>query len=507
MAQMPRHRQVAWLNEMTNDICTAQHGSLSHKELECAPELMNAWAHLDSPDCALKVESLVKRVIDERTAGNDQASLTLSEYNYLLEGWARSGAGEAAAERCTQIVQAMQSNTERTVHPNLSSFKAVLLSWKQAGRCREAPEESLRMLEWMVELYENGENPQACPDADCFDVVLQIWSRSGRSDAPPKTEKILYAMEAMYEATQNKRLKPRTTSFNAVLNAWAKSNRPKAWKRVLDILGFMELLSQTSGEETVPDQATYVSSIVSLARAKDADPAIAQKLLQRVENIYFANIGNEKVDKSNHNDVDDDDMTAYIGRKSNIHPDTIMYNSVIGCLSRGPSQGNYRKAKSILDHQVKLHQQTDDDNLKPDVYGYTSVMSTCAMETDQRKKAFGVALSAFQHLRNHPEFGVPNHVTYGTMLKCCAKLLPTSDPLREKWVRKIWNMCVENGCVGDMVLSRMRESATGPLFKELMGGVRKKDLPEEWTRNVKEMRDVRVKRSGWAKKAKKTAEV
>ena len=494
VSHMPRQRQLAWLEEMTDNICSTKPGALSHEMLERAPDLMHAWAHLDekqkkrsgSPVCALRVESLVKRVVDERMAGNLDAAMTLAEYNCLLEGWARSGAGEAAAERCTQIVKEMQEHGD--VQPDLSSFKAVLMAWKQSSRSKNAPTQAQRVLEWMVELCRTGENDQACPDADCFDIVMQIWSRSGRKEAPATAERLLYAMEALYEATQDAKLKPRTTSFNAVLAAWAKSHDPTAYKRVLAILGFMEKLSRNS-DDTVPDQASYMTAIVALARSKEADPELAEKLLRRVEGIYLE---------------DDDEIPE-------IRPDTVMYNSVIACWSRGKSEGNFRIAKSTLNRQVQTYRVTKDDRVKPDVFGFTSVMTACAMETKEKAKAFDVALATFQTLRRSEGFGAPNHVTYGTMLKCCAKLLPPNDPLRQKWVRKTWKSSVKNGCVGDMVLRQLREAA-GPLYNELIMTTpdnnsiplppRAANLPAKWTRNVREQRSSHRKRP---KKSRRTA--
>ena len=72
--------------------------------MDSAHDLIYAWAHLDSKECALKVESVVKRVVDERRAGNLEATMPLDDYNLLLEGWVRSKAGTAAAERCEQIL-------------------------------------------------------------------------------------------------------------------------------------------------------------------------------------------------------------------------------------------------------------------------------------------------------------------------------------------------------------------------------------------------------------------
>jgi hypothetical protein len=51
-------------------------------------------------------------------------------------------------------------------------------------------------------------------------------------------------------------------------------------------------------------------------------------------------------------------------------------------------------------------------------------------------------------------------------------------------VRRVFQDAASKGCVGDMVFGRMRESASPDIFKELMKGVDKRQLPAAWTHNV-----------------------
>ena len=46
-----------------------------------------------------------------------------------------------------------------------------------------------------------------------------------------------------------------------------------------------------------------------------------------------------------------------------------------------------------------------------------------------------------------------------------------------------------------MVMGRFREAATPDLFREIMEGVDKKNLPESWSVNVDEKRDCRKRKS------------
>jgi hypothetical protein len=464
---LPRRKQIAWLNKMTENFCSTAPGKLSHEMLESANDLIYAWAHMESKECALKVESLVKRVVDERRAGNLEATMTLIDYNLLLEGWARSKAGTAAAERCEQIMSEMQEHPD--IVPDLDSFKTVLMAWRVSSDPKAAPR-AQKFLEYMMKLYASGQNPFAMPDADCFDIVLQLWARSASDDAPQQTENLVIAMERLYLATQKEQIRPKTTSFNAVLAAWAKSQNPDSGKHVMEILRFMETHAQLGDTSIEPDMVSYSTCIAALTRHQES-PEKAENLLKHVEEA--AKDGN-----------------------SRLVPDTILYNSVMSCWAHSTIPGAYRKARSILDRQMNFHKDlAPGAKSKPDVYGFTSVLASCAMEPKEKYKAFQVALATFQQLRHSEEYGAPNHVTYGTMLKCCARLLCPTNPVRRKWVQTIMNQCIDDGLVGDMVMSRFREAATPDLYREIMNNVDKKNLPSSWTVNVCEKRECRKKKT------------
>ena len=477
-AAVPVKQKVAWLKKLTGDICESPTGELSDEMIQATPEIMKGWrsSKVSGTENAIAVEGLVKRIIDENKAGNPKVvPPSTFDYNCLLEGWARSGAGSFAAERGEQILTEMEERYQDgdiNVQPDLSSFKAVLMAWRESGSSYSA-HRAQRVLSWMLRLYEEGTNERVLPDSDCFDIVLQTWSRSKDKMAPRYAEKLLGEMEKVSQSTQSKRLKPRTVSFNAVLGSWYKSKEKFAYKRVCSILEFMENLYYVEKNERVkPDAATYSIVMGSLAKAADVRGAKkADKILRRLEKEYKA--GNLSWE-----------------------PDTILFNTAIGCWTKSRSEGAYRKARSILDRQLHVY-NSGSKKCRPDVYGYTSVLSSCAVEPGNRKekdKAFNVATSTFTELEQRSEeFGSPNHVTYGTMLKACAHLLPPSSPLRKQWTRRLFEDCAKNGQVGDMVVSRLREAASLPEFKELMQGYTRNSLPRAWTRNVKEKNDYRRK--------------
>lgn len=308
-------------------------------------------------------------------------------------------------------------------------------------------------------------------------------------------------MEQLHRSTGLPQLKPRKTSFNAVLAAHSKSRSDQAVQRAKDILSFMELLAETD-PSVAPDSASYNTVMNCYARSSQADPVVAAQqadaFLRHVVDVYKKNNNSDNNSESN----------------NNIQPDTILFNTAMGLWAKTGRPGSFRRARSILDRQMDLAQTCD--TAEPDVFGVTSVISSCAAETQDRQRAWDVALSTYRQLHNDKMKNVysdcrANHVTYGTMIKACGRLLPFSR--RKKWLLSVFADAVAAGCVGDMVVSKLREAAPANLYRELMQGNSKRNLPAEWTANVREQSEYRTTQKknkgnkGSSRKHRKRAEV
>jgi hypothetical protein len=470
---------MAWLKQMSSELTTAKPGELSRDQLSTAPNILYALAHTrqSSKENALMLESLVKRLIEEQQAGNhDVVGLTVEDYNCVLEGWARSGEGDVAAERCEQILQAMQ---QHGVAPNLSSFKAVLMAWRQATDCSYSPFRAQRILEWMVQLYSDGDNHDSFPDADCFDICLQTWSRSGHPEAPQKAEALLGSMEKLYERTQLERIRPRVTSFNAVLAAWARSKQDNAAERAADILGFMERLPEIS-----PDAASYCTVLTALSRSHAKNPEVAATRAT----IFLRH-------------ALEDAKT----RDPPLELDTILFNTAMGLWSHTNSPMAFQRAYVILQHQRELYHVYGQESCRPDVFGFTSVIACSASVPDTKSflAAWEVAKTTYEMLREEDK---PNHVSYATMLKATGRLLSHDRSKRYNWARKVFGHAVAAGCVNENVLKRLELAVSPKIYCELLQGhaPAPENLPLSWTVNANQTSRTGVKKK---KKMIRRAEV
>jgi hypothetical protein len=133
------------------------------------------------------------------------------------------------------------------------------------------------------------------------------------------------------------------------------------------------------------------------------------------------------------------------------------------------------------------------ERCEPDVYNFTSVLGSFASLAGSRKEkfqAFEFSLSDFNEMRRA---GVtPNHVAYGTMLKAFGRLLPNGD--REKITQEYFRKACDDGCLGTMAMTRLRDAATITQYKGLLEDLDEDNLPHEWIRNVPEKEKKALKR-------------
>jgi len=496
---LPGHTHRAWLKQESFDICELPAGDLTPEMCTKAPQLLSAWAqnpyisHAEQQqhnaqgifphhgkECALECERLLKRLVDERMAGNLNAVATTAVYNSLMNIWGRSGERGAAAQRAEEILVSMQdayTAGETEVQPNIDSFKIVINAWSKAGdNEKDAAHRAQLVLEWMMQLHKSGENDLAQPDQECFDTVLHGWAVSHHADAPQKAEDLMTMLDILY-LEGSTTVKPTRMSFNQLLTAWSKSTEPQAAQRAEDILYHMKHVSILDGNADMkPNTVSYNTVISAWGKSGELDSA------RRANNILKQAIDQEE----------NDGMECI---------DALMFNIVADAYAKTSSNKAHLKSRAVLNRQISLY-ASGHKRCKPDVYSFSSVLGSCASLTGSRKErlqAFDVARRTFGDMR---ESGAdPNHVTYGTMLKACARLLPDGKE-RRTYTREYFRMACQNGCVGDMVMRRLHDAASPDQYNGLMQGLTRSNLPAEWTSAVP-VNDKKKRRRSNAKPVKR----
>ncbi|KAL7506445.1 hypothetical protein ACHAXN_006208 [Cyclotella atomus] len=417
----------------------------------------------------MAVEGLLKRMIDERIAGNEAAIVNTHDYNAVMKSWAMSGEQSAAALRVEEILNMMQEMYERgdeNVKPNLQSFQIAIEAWTKASDDVNAARRAHGILEWMCGVYTSGKNDLAAPDTTCFHMVLKKWAQSKNLESPIMTEQLIMWMQHL-ESTGLDSVKSDTMCFNIAMSAWLKSGDLCAERRIREIFEDMERASRSGHSNFKPDAGTYnivISSMAATARGPDGRAARrADKILSRMEQGFLAGDGT-------------------------LRPDTIVFNQVINFWAKAQSfRGHFLKARDVLDRQIALH-ESGVNKCKPDVMSYTSVIAACAStfgSWGEKKRAFELAHKTFMECCSRSK---PNDVTYGLMFKAVSRLVQSKKE-QNRYSRTLFSLTCDDGMLGEMAFVRLREATSKQTFLELTNGVTNySDLPEEWKCNVRQKR-------------------
>jgi len=191
-------------------------------------------------------------------------------------------------------------------------------------------------------------------------------------------------------------------------------------------------------------------------------------------------------------------MKSITLEKRGFHLSIMMPNIVIKAIARSKDPHGVEKAEQLLVGLEKDY-QSGKSSLRPDVTTYSSVINCCAYHRygEGRSKAMEVAMRTFQKACELKDDS-PNNITYGTLFKAIANLMPADDE-REDLVRSLFDQCCKEGVVDGFVLSQIR-NASPELYRDLieqpcgLGGPDADDrigtilnnVPPEWCENIVE---------------------
>lgn len=186
-----------------------------------------------------------------------------------------------------------------------------------------------------------------------------------------------------------------------------------------------------------------------------------------------------------------------------ITPDSVTFASVLNALAKSKTvRFKAEKCSSILKAMIELHEDDGSYDTRPNIICFNTALNACAFSAqtkkEEQRRALAVAVETFNLMRQG-KYVSPDAVSYGNMLKCCANLMPTGDQ-RNGMASRLFASCCDDGLVGGMCLDEIRRClpnrALFPLLadcgydKALREGqkaysVQLRELPREWTRNVK----------------------
>lgn len=450
--------------------------------------VIDTLARSTQRDAPVRAENLLFRMMDEaeEAAKLEAAGLPAPEggaivptsvtCDAVLNAWARRGSREGA-ERAENILARMENlknqgaeGSGASIRPTAYSYATVISAWAHSREGAEAAERAEAIMEKMLAEWSSKRlDPTSVvkPNAVVFNAVIDAWSRSGDLRAGAKATELLDRMEALNkkEGGEDEDLRPDVITYNSVINAWSGTTGCADAANSAE-----EIFHRLAADESAqPNTRTYNSLLKAWGKSKlPGSAAHVDEILQNM--IDAARSG------------------------SNVRPDVISFSTALDAWAKSNEEGKAQRARSILDRMVEFHMTNAvDDAAKPSVVSYNAVLNACAFsalapDPEEKKLALSTAVSTFNECRT-AGFAKPDAVTYGTMLKCVANLVPVGE-MRDKFSARLFGKCREEGLVNWMVLSEVQRAVSHETAAELLqssnANLELSDLPQEWTRNAKE---------------------
>ena len=148
-------------------------------------------------------------------------------------------------ETYNSILNALQDqDQDETTTSSSSSSTTSSTTSSSSTTTITAPEKAEQILQTMTSNYQNGTNKSCLPNTQTYNIVMKLWSQSGRTDAGENAERVLRSMWDVHDSYKrddqqqqqqekqsqqqsqhksNVRVLPDQFSYSTVISAWARS--------------------------------------------------------------------------------------------------------------------------------------------------------------------------------------------------------------------------------------------------------------------------------------------
>ena len=455
-----------------------------------------------------KSHHLVDQDVGEVMLRGDQSLEDLEEsmvvpniksYNNVINAWSHDRSGEGP-ERAEEILKALLQQVSASqgessvgeitrhpllnqIYPDVVTFNLVINAWTKSGRT-EAGERAERILNLLIdqspqairafvqtdELKVDFDELDVAPDVISFNSTINAWSKSGNRDSPQRSEDVLRRLLAEYE--KHGEVTPNTVSFCTAMQAWAKSSEPNRGSKARDL--FDELISlygETNNDRLRPSESCYGALISAYCAEAEENGE---------DHVFEAAM----------------ESLVRMQREGGFIPKTSHYNSILFVPSKMKDCDEVSrfkiasKARSIL---MEMTEITKGSPLSaPDIYSFNNIIKAFQGYDDEARKreSLFAVLDVFNMLCESNNCG-PNDQTYIHILKAVQESLTIESKDRAVLCEEIFRKCCESGLLTNAVLNIVGNLLPPVSLKRLeacrsaskTGSLTVYNLPSEWSEN------------------------
>ena len=403
----------------------------------CVPDertmasVMDAWARSGHPLAPDRVQQLLHQALEEGRK-TQKLLVDLAVFHSVMHTWVRSRRGREAFFHIEAILRLMKSSS---LKPNTRTFSLVQDS---LARCEakegtgHAARRASDILSQMIGLYRNGVL-DVKPSTYCFTTCIAAWSRCRKvPHAAREAQKLLQTLLDLYEETGDRAFRPDAATFNALIAAWARAatDDPTSMKRARGVLDQMKSFAKPN----IVSYSTLLGGMALRGLGKDALYLLDWLERERPElqpdiisfNSALSALARDKTDEESAENAE-----ALLRRmeKSGVQPDKISYTSVIQAWARSTDEKRTFRAEAIVDAMTERY-KAGNSRVKPDTYVLTTLLSACALSTQgDHPDALAIAIRTMETLESGV-YGRPNHISFYHFMKAINSLCTDEDKRR-----------------------------------------------------------------------------
>jgi pentatricopeptide repeat protein len=436
------NRSEHWLDDTTNDVLNYKKlplGSLTQSHVESIVSLMTIWSRKNSMVAALTVDRLLKRVIEDMNAGNQDVFVSNRMYAITIDAWGRSGeicGAQRAQDIHDAMIQLYNETKDKRLRPTRRSFNVLLQSWARSGDPK-AVKRGERILNQMMNEWDNDSKGR--PDGTTIASMIELYGNDGSKTTVKKAERLFASVESlgikknwrvymalqkvyrndphksmeilqrMPHASDESTVRPNRYNFNLVLCAHSRASRPDSANQAINLLRKMELPVSEGGVDVAPDKLSYFFTMLTCSRHQNATIGanLAEKILLRME---------ERAER-------EAEERKEVSRTSPalVSLDTDSYNIVLSALSKSSDIDAYSRIIKII---KRMDSACLDDDVKPNLRSWTMALNALPQQRTMEAAHRGEKiLKHMFHLYNCGKLNdKPDKYCYSSVLAAYQKL-------------------------------------------------------------------------------------
>jgi hypothetical protein len=378
-------------------------------------------------------------------------------YNTVIDAWSKSRCDDAP-QACERLLKKLLDHP--TFHPNIESYNFVLEAWSHSSLGEEALE---RIVKIYRHLQQEQEKTMVVPTIQTMNIILAAHSKQAYH-AQDK-EAVAKAAHAIFNETiaegNTTALEPTIMTYTSVMEAYAKCGTLECTKCVQQLLEQLKTAyAESKNAKLQPTTRTYTALVTAWAKTKSLKaPHEAEALLKEME------------------------------ESNTIKPNTRTYTAAIQAWGRSRDATKPQRALRILKHMKALK----DANARPNLVTYNAAIDACARcqgTTKQQTEALKIAFAILKSIQMEPDIE-PNQVTFATILKATAFLLPAGEE-RNKVASALFEKAKAAGMVDMNMIKNMRKAVDNNVMQDLFhdlkartGHIDYSNVPPAWSRNIR----------------------